>query len=89
MEVPGKGGKPFRIILNKKWFNSANLLPNKPFWIVFKEDWFKKNDILKTTSGSKLKILRTPYKTWYRKLVYYITFKRYTLPTGYKVKVIK
>lgn len=60
----------------------------KIIYLQFAENMFYKGDILNTCGGVRLKILRTPHKTWWRKLLRKITFGIYKFPINYKCKLI-
>lgn len=62
---------------------------NNIVYLKFSENWFKKNDIVININNTKLKILKTPHKTWWKKFFQFITFGVYQIPTEYKCKIIK
>jgi len=59
------------------------------FRVIFKYNYFEKGEVLTVGNCGKVKVLQKPYKKWYRRLLYFITFGLYKAPWGYKVKLIK
>ena len=62
---------------------------NKAFYLKFSENYFNKNDILISENNTKLKVLETPHKKWYKQFLQWISLGWYKAPTMYKVKIIE
>jgi hypothetical protein len=56
--------------------------------IMFAENYFNKRDVLTCNDSRKLKVLETPHKKWYKKVLQYVTFGLYKAPYQYKVKLL-
>jgi hypothetical protein len=59
------------------------------FYLQFEGNYFYKNDIITCGRDVKLKVLETPHKKWWKRLLQFITFGIYKAPTQYKCKVIE
>jgi hypothetical protein len=56
------------------------------FEIIFYNDWFYTGDILEIEKGVKVRVIKDPYKKWWKLLLQWITFGFYRAPYQYKVK---
>jgi hypothetical protein len=59
------------------------------FYLKFSENWYYRNDIIRTSDGTRLRVLESPHKKWYKQLLQFITFCLYKAPHQYKVEIIK
>lgn len=62
---------------------------SKIIYLKFSDNYFDKNDILISENNTKLKVLETPHKKWYKQFLQWISFSWYKAPSMYKLKVIK
>lgn len=58
------------------------------YYINFKEDIFNKNEILTTPDGFNLKVIKTPHRKWYRRLLQFVSFGLYRIPTHYTCMIL-
>ncbi len=58
------------------------------YLILDNNDIFGKRDKLILSNGTKLKVLESPHKKWYKILLQWVTFGWYKVPYQYKVKLL-
>jgi hypothetical protein len=64
--------------------NYERYIKPENFYLTIQKPWFNKNEIL-NVGGTRVKVLETPHKKWYKQLLQFISFGLYEAPTQYKV----